>query len=202
MEQSANKLCLVTIERPEPSDEDLIAEVLSGDDARFEEIFLRHRRRVVHIAARFFNRQMVEEVSQEVFAKAFFALADYSKERGPSFAAWISRIAINTCYDELRRARRRPEGNLGGIQGEDAQLITESLQERRGNAEAQAISRDLAEKLLSKLSADDRLILTLLDGEEMPVSEIARALGWGVSRVKVRAHRARAALRRVVADFI
>jgi RNA polymerase sigma-70 factor (ECF subfamily) len=71
-----------------------------------------------------------------------------------------------------------------------------------GNAESAAISRDLANKLLARLSADDRLVLTLLDAEDMPVAEIARLTGWSASKVKVRAHRARLALRRVLGDFL
>ena len=71
-----------------------------------------------------------------------------------------------------------------------------------GNAERTAISRDLANKLLARLSAEDRLVLVLLDAEDMRVAEIAELTGWSVSKVKVRAHRARLALRRVLGDFI
>jgi RNA polymerase sigma-70 factor (ECF subfamily) len=140
---------------------------------------------------------------QETFAKAYFALNRYSHDRGPSFAAWVAQIAINTCYDELRRTRRRPEGNLSPITESESMFLSERVRDNRsGNAESQLISRDLAQKLLARLSVDDRLVLTLLDGEQMPVSDIAHALGWGVSKVKVRAHRARASLRRVLKDFI
>jgi len=204
MKESAQKLSVTVFEAFDPSDEELIAGVLGGDDSRFEDLFLRHRVRVTRIATRFFNRsQIVEEVVQDVFAKAFFALDNYSKDRGPSFAAWISRIAINVCYDELRRARRRPGSKPGSVTHDEALYLFSRLADESGaSAESDLISRDLAEKLLSRLGANDRLILTLLDGEEMPVAEIASTLGWGVSRVKVRAHRARAALRRILADFI
>jgi RNA polymerase sigma-70 factor (ECF subfamily) len=52
------------------------------------------------------------------------------------------------------------------------------------------------------LSAEDRLVLTLLEVEEMPVADISEVTGWSVSKVKVRAHRARAALRRVLDQFV
>ena len=64
------------------------------------------------------------------------------------------------------------------------------------------ISRDLANKLLARLKPDDRLILTLIAVEEMSVVEIARVTDWSVAKVKVRAHRARASLRRVLSEFI
>lgn len=204
MGEAVNKLCVADIASVSAGDEELVQAAQKGDDAAFEMIFERHRLRIARITSRFFNRpEKIEEVVQEVFAKAYFALGDYSRERGSSFAAWLSKVAINSCYDELRRARRRPENNFSSVtQDETLFLNTRLRDENAADAEATAISRDLASKLLARLDADDRLILTLLDGEEMPVAEIARALGWGVSRVKVRAHRARVALRRVLKEFL
>jgi RNA polymerase sigma-70 factor (ECF subfamily) len=186
----------------EATDESLAEMAWAGDERAFEQIFERHRRRVARIAGRFFNRQeKVEEVVQEVFTKLYFALGDYSVRRGASFAAWLSRITINACYDHLRRARRRPESALDRItEDEAAQLKSRAFETR--DAETSLISRDLADKLLSRLSAEDRLVLTLLAVEEMPVTDISEVTGWSVSKVKVRAHRARAALRRVLGEFL
>jgi RNA polymerase sigma-70 factor (ECF subfamily) len=79
-----------------------------------------------------------------------------------------------------------------------------ALIRERGSADAEstAISRDLAGKLLSRLKPDDRVVLTLLDAEELPIADIAELLGWSQSKVKVRAHRARVSLRRVLAEFL
>ena len=64
------------------------------------------------------------------------------------------------------------------------------------------ISRDLVNKLLGRLSPEDRLALTLLEVEELSVKEIAEITDWSIAKVKVRAHRARLALRRVLKDYI
>ncbi len=72
----------------------------------------------------------------------------------------------------------------------------------RGNAEANLISQDLANKLLARLSPEDRMALTLLEVEELSVKEIAEITDWSVAKVKVRAHRARLALRRVLKDLL
>jgi RNA polymerase sigma-70 factor (ECF subfamily) len=157
---------------------------------------------VARIVGRFFNRpERVEEVVQEVFLKVYFALPDYSPERGSSFVAWLARVTINTCYDELRRARRRPESAMRDVTEEEAAALNARLR-RGGDAESLLISRDLAAKLLDHLTPEDRLVLTLLNAEDMPASDIAGITGWTVSKVKVRAHRARAALRRVLSEFI
>src|SRR6185503_18596627 len=210
MDETAAKLNLATLEpfiQPvvEATDESLVEAVRGGDDSAFEQIFERHRRRVARMIGRFFNRpERVEEILQEVFTKIYFALGAYSAERGPSFGAWLSRVAINSCYDELRRARRRPETSISDITSDEIVWLNSQLNPGTAgrDAESAVVSRDLANKLLARLSADDRIVLTLLDAEELSVAEIALLMGWKVSKVKVRAHRARQSLRRVLAEFV
>ncbi|HEV7843777.1 MAG TPA: sigma factor, partial [Pyrinomonadaceae bacterium] len=81
----------------EPSDVELVARVRGGDESAFEELFNRHRRRVALIASRFFRqREQIEEIIQESFTKAYFALGDFSNQQEASFAAWVARIAYNS----------------------------------------------------------------------------------------------------------
>ena len=186
----------------EPSDGEVVARVGAGDEAAFEELFNRHRRRVALIAGRFFKgREQIEEIVQESFMKAYFALPRFNNAQDASFASWLARIAFNACYDELRRRQRRPESDLD--EDEMLQLKASGQHETHGkNVEAAVIDRDLADKLLSRLSAEDRLVLVMLEAEELPVAEIAKLTGWSVSKVKVRAHRARASLRRVLGKLL
>lgn len=210
MDETVGNVDLATVEpflqTPiEVTDESLVEAVRAGDDSAFEQIFERHRRRVARMVGRFFNRpERVEEILQDVFTKVYFALGAYSSERGPSFAAWLSRVAINSCYDELRRARRRPEGSLSDITSDEIVWLNSQMKSQSAtrDAESAVISRDLANKLLARLSPDDRIVLTLLDAEELSVAEIAVVMGWKVSKVKVRAHRARQSLRRVLGEFV
>jgi RNA polymerase sigma-70 factor (ECF subfamily) len=208
MDETAGSVEFATIEPyppapHQPTDEALVEAVCDGDDSAFEQILERHRRRVARLAGRFFNRpERVEEILQEVFTKVYFNLDAYSPDRGHSFSAWLSRVTINACYDELRRARRRPESSISDITTDEADWLNVQLQGKRSNAESAVISRDLANKLLSRLSAEDRLVLILLDAEELSVAEIAVVMGWKISKVKVRAHRARHSLRRVLGEFV
>lgn len=188
-----------------PSDVELVARVNASDETAFEELFNRHKRRVALIAGRFFRqREQVEEIVQESFTKAYVGLSDFGNQQENSFASWIARIAFNACYDELRRMKRRPEGSLSDVSEEDSAWLNNQLHGNgtAGNIESTTIARDLAEKLLSRLSPEDRLVLVMLDMEGMSVSDIARTNKWSVSKVKVRAHRARVRLRRVLGKFL
>jgi RNA polymerase sigma-70 factor, ECF subfamily len=183
----------------------LVGRVLAGDESAFEELFNRHRRRVALIASRFFRRrEQIEEIIQESFTKAYLALADFSNERETSFASWLARISFNTCYDELRRQKRRPESAMSEVTEEEADWLRGQLRAGMagGDVESAAVARDLAQKLLARLSPEDRLLLVMLDVEGMSVGEIAELNGWSASKVKVRAHRARAGLRKVLGRFL
>ena len=210
MDETADNSNQVTFESPSDStagasDVELVARAGGGEEAAFEELFNRHRRRVALIGSRFFRqREQIEEIVQESFTKAYFALGDFTNQQEASFAAWIARIAFNSCYDELRRIKRRPESVMSDVSEEEAVWLKEHL--RAEGAESQiesaAVSRDLAGKLLARLSPEDRMVLVMIDVEGLSAAEAARLNGWSISKVKVRAHRARQRLRRVLERFL
>ncbi len=187
----------------ESTDDALVVATVAGDESAFEQLFERHRRQVARIAGRFFaQREQIEEIIQDTFTKAYFALSTYHGTHAASFKAWLTQIAVNCCYDHLRRARRRPEQGFGDVEETEAQEFAAQLRSPPMDVETELVSRDLATKLLSRLSAEDRLVLTLLDIEGFSVAEIAEVTNWSVSKVKVRAHRARANLRRVLQRYL
>jgi RNA polymerase sigma-70 factor (ECF subfamily) len=201
---------LTSIETPSRStdkalDDALVRDACAGDDGAFEQLFERHKKRIARVAGNYFNRrERIEDVVQEAFTKIFLALPDYTPQEGASFVAWISRIAMNCCYDELRRASRRPEDTLSELTDDETEWLNAQTLGEKGkrSVESSVISRDLADKLLARLKPDDRRVLTLLEVDEMTIVEIARMTDWSVAKVKVRAHRARAALRRLLGEFL
>lgn len=187
----------------EPTDVQLAAAVCNGDEDAFTTLFERHRRRVAIVAGRFFRqREEIEDVLQETFAKAYFALREFSDDGSGSLAGWISKIAFNTCYDELRRRRRKPESGAAELTNEERQTVRSLVTADHFSVESASISRDLANKLLSRLSPEDRIVLVLLDVEGLTTSEIGQILGWSAAKVKVRAFRARNDLRRILRKFL
>lgn len=203
-EDSSTKVDSETPRVVRPTDGELAAAVCAGDESAFETLFERHRRRVAILAGRFFQRkEEIEDVTQECFTKAYFGLKEFSHSREDSFAAWLSTIAFNTCYDELRRRRRRPEKETPELTDEEVRTISRlGSESEETSIESAAISRDLANKLLSGLSAEDRVVLVLLEVEGFSVSEIGTVMNWSSAKVKIRVFRARKALRRVLGKYL
>ncbi|KAF0247672.1 MAG: RNA polymerase sigma-H factor (Sigma-30), partial [bacterium] len=193
MEQTVEKVAIINSNSlKQETDETLIATLNNGDEEAFNQIFERYRFWVARIVGRFFRRpERVEEIVQEVFTKLYFTSSYFSPQPGKTFANWLSSITINFCYDELRRLKRRPEQSISELTEAEANWLKEKLTATQASSEDQVIIRDLASKLLSQLNAEDRLVLTLLDVEDLSVNEIAQVTGWSVSKVKIRAYRAR-----------
>ena len=178
------------------SDKQLAELVLTGDEAAFEQIFDRHKRLVASIAARYFRRpEQVEEIIQVSFSKVYFELRNFRGAHELSLAGWLSRITRNACIDALRGQKRRPEDlSCELAENEHAELLAFASNE--STAEQKHINRDLADKLLARLSPEDRVLLQMVYVEGLSIAEAAESLGWAVSKTKLRAWRARNALRK------
>jgi RNA polymerase sigma-70 factor (ECF subfamily) len=185
----------------EMPDDSLIELTLNGEQSAFEILVSRHNRRVFSIARHFFRSpETVEDIVQETFAKAFFSLSSY--RRGASFEQWVARIAVNNCYDELRRRKKRSESLITELSDDDESWLENKLArpafEIHFNEEERVRAAEVARNLLDRLSVEDRLILVLLHGEDNSVKEISQMLGWSEAKVKIRAFRARHAMRRAL----
>ncbi len=182
-------------------DDELVVAALAGEEEAFAELFTRHKRMVAGIGGRFFpRREQIEEVLQMSFCQAYLALRQYQGGQTHSFAAWLKRITVNTCLDELRKSQRRQENLMSDLSENEAATLLEAMWDVP-SVERQAVSRDLAQKLLARLVPEDRLALTLLYEAEWSVAEIGAMLGWSVSKVKGRTHKARKLLQRAMKRF-
>ena len=185
------------------TDQRLVELVLAGDGSAFEQIFDRHKRMVAVVAGRYFRRpDQVEEIIQISFAKAFTELGKFRGVYDLSLASWLSRITVNSCLDTLRTQSRKPEDLCCDLSDGETQSLVELAADGLRSAESELLDRDLAEKLLAHVGEEDRAVLHMLYAEEMSVAEIADVTGWSQSKVKIKAWRARNALRRVLRKFL
>lgn len=170
---------------PDPTDADLIAEVLAGDKGRFAVLVRRHNQPVFRACrAVLRDDQEAEDAVQVAWLNAYRALASF--RRDASFRTWITRIAINESSSRLRHQRR-----LSAVRMEDMTM------DESENPEQVLFTRELAQLLEREIDALPeglRSVLVLRDVIELDTAETASCLGIHDDNVRVRLHRARQTL--------
>jgi RNA polymerase sigma-70 factor (ECF subfamily) len=187
--------------QPEVAQElDWIKRAQKGDGEAFGLLVERYERRVFSLVYHLVRRREdVEDLAQEIFIKGFRSLRSYNFQA--SFVTWLSRVAVNHCYDYLRRLRSSPVSYYWQMSEEGQRNLearVESAEEGGLNQAERAALQDFVGKLLDRAPANDRLILTLKEVEGYSVEEISDLLNLKPSTVKVRLHRAR---KRILEDL-
>jgi len=182
----------------ERTEAELIAAVLRGDAECFGPLVQKYSPRVFATARRYARRESeVEDIAQEVWVKAFQKLASFRGEA--PFEHWLMRLTVRTCYDFLRSHQRKRELSFSDLSDPESDWLEHFVTQSEQGTEHADAARQLIERILSQLTPAARLIITLLEIEERSVKEIATLTGWSIPLVKVRAFRARAEMRKVLA---
>ena len=142
-----------------------------------------------------------EDLVQIVLMKVFTKLDQFSG--AVPLEHWVSRIAVNTCLKAMRYERVRPEIRLSDLTEEEEQVVQRLASTQDDLPETvDAMSRELLDRLLAMLSAEDRLVVTLLNLEQKTVAEVRQVTGWSTPLVKVRAFRARQKMKRLLEQLM
>ena len=193
MAASAPALALA-LERGEKRTEDreLVRLSQSGTESAFEELVRRHQQRVSALVGGILRRpEDVEDVAQQVFLKAYLGIRKFDQRA--AFSTWLYKIAVNECWDYLRKKKVRPlvyeadlsEEQVSRLDG----IVSADRPPEAPNARAEA--REVLERLLDTLPEQDRQLLVLKEMEGFSVQELAEILKLNVNTVKVRLFRAR-----------
>ncbi len=170
-------------------DEELVRRYLTGDAAAFDELMRAHEDRVFAVCLRMLrDREAALDATQETFLSVF-RKADRFSGRS-AFSTWLYRVAVNTCYDALRRTRRRPTTALP----EHNDLHDLASRDELAAAEV----RPSIEMALGELPVEFRAAVVLSDLEGLPLQEVGDLLGVPVGTVKSRVFRGR----RLLADAL
>ncbi len=173
-----------------------LARSQAGDEAAALELFhYMHPHVSKLVQANLPARESAEDLIQQACIKVMSNLHQFSGK--VPFLHWVSRIAVNTCLNQIRHEKRRPERRLADLSETEAEVI-EHLSTREGelDSSAQVAASELVEKLLEGLKPADRLLMRLMYLEGHSMEEIAALTGWNQPLIKVRAFRARAQLRK------
>ena len=168
----------------------LVAKAKEGDEAAFTILYETYVSPIYRFI--FFNiknKPEAEDLTQNVFLRAFKALPNYT-ERGVPFPAWLYAIARNATIDYWKKKRDvlvdNPEELFGGVESGETRADEETAVNLRG---------EYVRRLLEELSVDQREIVTLAFVEELSHAEIAEITGKTEEAVRALKHRALKALR-------
>jgi len=173
------------------ADMEIISRVLKCEQSAYAEIVNRYQSYVFTLALRFTkNREDAEEVSQDIFVKAYRSLADF---RGASkFSTWLYTIVNTTCITFLRKKKLE-------IHSLDNETVFERVENQDSGFNANQVEQkskvNMVNQAIGMLGPDDAEILTLFYKAEQSLEEIGKVLGLETNTVKVRLHRARQRLK-------
>jgi RNA polymerase sigma-70 factor (ECF subfamily) len=182
----------------------LVRRCIAGDAAAWEEIVRIYNRRIYNICYRFAGSgDDAEDLTQEVFIKMYRTLSSYDSSKG-AFVTWVTTITRNLLVDHFRKTKQdRVTDSLDGAASdhEDAQLLSEQIQDQSASPDAHVGSREVAQVVhaaLGKLSPELREAVILRDLQDMDYREIATVLKVPEGTVKSRINRGRAELARLL----
>ena len=176
------------------SDRNLVRRAKAGDTGAFDALVEKYQHRILNLAGRYVSDHTArQDVAQEAFIKAWRNIKTF---RGDSqFYTWLFRITINTAINHQAVARRRPERTLplndeGAPSMDDMQV---DLDTPEGKVQAEEISA-IVNEVISELSEDLRVAITLRELEGMSYEQIAYIMNCPIGTVRSRIFRAREAI--------
>jgi len=169
------------------TDTELISKILQGEQALFAQLVERYQNYVITLVLRFTdNREDAEEISQDIFVKAYRSLADF---RGESkFSTWLYTIVRTSCITFLRKKKL----DITSIDDERTFVQLESRESAfKANTIEQRSRHAMVNEAIRMLSPDDAQLLSLFYKGEQSLEEIGKIMHLAPNTVKVKLHRAR-----------
>jgi RNA polymerase sigma-70 factor (ECF subfamily) len=170
----------------------LVRRAQKGDETAFREIVERYQSKVfsiIHGIVR--QRNDVEDIAQQVFAKVFFSLRNFDFRS--SLITWIYKITVNECFDYLRKKKVRKLVYESDLSEDEVRRVenTEPAVDRQVPVDQNLARRDYVVKLLTRVSEEERTLLMLKEVEGRSVEELAEITGLNENTIKVKLFRAR-----------
>jgi len=179
----------------------LVDRARGGDDNAARELIRQLYPLVAKIVRGYQPRRTAEEdLAQMIFVKVFQNLAQYSGK--VPISHWVSRIAVNTCRNQLMAEKARPELRHADLSEEQAAMLENLASDNALSPDRKLAARDLVEKLLAMLKPVERLVIDMLYLQERSVAEVQKLTGWTAATIKVRAFRARQKLRKQIGGLL
>jgi RNA polymerase sigma-70 factor (ECF subfamily) len=186
---------------PTPADTDLmlVERTVAGDQKAFELLVLKYQRRIERLIGRMVRDvDLVEDIAQETFIRAYRALAQFRGEA--QFYTWLYRIAVNTAKKALGDLKRDPLVSESALRGRDDEDETSSVENELTTSETPETvlaAKEIAATVNAAMEAlpeELRQAVTLREIEGLSYEEIAEVMNCPIGTVRSRIFRAREAI--------
>lgn len=173
-------------------DFEVVERARAGEPAAFNEVVAAYRRRIFGTVSRMIGRsEDVEDVAQEVFLRLYFSL---DQLRSPEvFEPWLYRLTVNAALDYLRKRRKRKlEARVADLSEQQVMMADAAAGARvQVDTKERIRIREMVDSLLSRVSEEDRLLLTLKEVEGLSLKDLEKIYDVNENALKVRLFRAR-----------
>ena len=184
-------------------EQSLVREILAGNRQVCEDFILRYKSSVLKVINGKVPAEMVEELFHTTFICALKSLPIYDFRK--PLKNWLSRIATCRCYDywraENRKKKEIPASSLAEYHEWANQLTADFSSMSELEEASLARARGLTTWAFNQLSAEDRMVVTMIHLEGYSTEEAAELLGWNAVTVRVRAFRSRKKLRKLLSSY-
>jgi len=184
---------------PAETEKELVRRVQGGEVEAYEELVRTHQHRVLAVVGRVLRgSEDVEDVAQQALAKAYFSIRRFDMRS--AFGTWLYKIAVNECWDYLRKKKVRRLVYESDMSEEQLRKMDAAPEDSFGaaqhkeDASRRVEQRQLVDRLLGQLEEKDQIMLVMKEVEGFSVEEIGEILDLNVNTVKVRLFRARGRL--------
>ena len=186
-----------------PREAEIINRVLSGNINEFELLVESHKAKVFSIVRKRVPVDDAEEVAQKVFIAAFKALGSFSQNK--PFENWLSGIAVRSCCNYWRECGSSRKMMAASPDDEHLEWLekvcsSDSI-EKFAALSRRREAKELVEWCLRQMPPEDCALLEMIYFEDWLLKDAAAALGWGIAKTKIRAMRAKAKMKQIIAKL-
>ena len=178
----------------------LVEKAKKGDSASFGSLIIHHERFVYNVVYRMLpNKEDAEDISQEVFIKAYKYLNRFDGKA--AFSTWLYKIAVNTCIDEIRKRRGKETLSINAEIDTGEGTVEKEYVSGIIGVEEEVLSKEgveIIKRAINNLSEEQKTVITLRDIEGLSYIEIAEITECSMGTVKSRLSRARQALKDMI----
>ena len=178
---------------------DLVQQLQAGDEMAFRELIDQYQSKVCRLAYGILrNRDDADEIAQQVLVKIYFSVKGFDARS--SLYTWIHRIAVNECYQFLRKNRLKLSYESDSAEN-TLSVRVQTARDPRPTCDRVVVQRDLLNRLLERLPEEERHLLLLKELEGYSVAQLSEETGLNENTIKVRLFRTRQRLAKAAVRF-